>query len=269
MIPPRFGRIVRGMNILLFFPFDARPGPGERFFLPRGDSRAEHVVKVLRLGPGDAVHAGLADGPAGTARILEATADGILFGFAADPVSVHPFLFPVTLVVGQVRPICAKRVLREAAMLGAASIVFTGTDLGEKSYREAKLWESGEAGRYLLDGVVQAGATAVPKLRLYDSVEACLDGLDGGEAGSGYAARIALDNEAPGAPLTEFAGRLPLVVAVGSERGWSARERELFRDRGWNFAGLGPRILRTETACAAALSILLATGGALFSSRYR
>jgi RsmE family RNA methyltransferase len=257
------------MNILLFFPSDRSDKGRSNFFLPLFDDRARHLLKILGVKKGDVVRAGIADGPRGKASVDEIQEDGIVLSFVPDSgeqeesAGIGPFL--LDLVVGQVRPICAKRILREAAMLGVSSISVVGTDLGERSYREAKLWSSGEAERYLIDGVVQAAATAIPALRLFESLDHYLsDAIFSPEY-----LRITLDNVAPSNPLFEFAGKLPAVLAVGSERGWSDRERKLFSKAGWSFAGLGGRILRTETASTAALAILLATDEGLFSSRCR
>ncbi|MFT5622907.1 MAG: 16S rRNA (uracil1498-N3)-methyltransferase, partial [Bacteroidia bacterium] len=38
------------------------------------------------------------------------------------------------------------------------------------------------------------------------------------------------------------------------ERGWSSYERDVFRKNGWKLAHLGAHVLRTETACVAAVS---------------
>jgi len=46
------------------------------------------------------------------------------------------------------------------------------------------------------------------------------------------------------------------VLAVGSERGWSASERDLFRQSNFVLAHLGERPLRTETATIAAVSVV-------------
>ncbi len=55
----------------------------------------------------------------------------------------------------------------------------------------------------------------------------------------------------------------PVARAIGSERGWSARERDALRAHGFTFAHLGPRVLRAETACLAALTLLRAKLGLL------
>jgi 16S rRNA (uracil1498-N3)-methyltransferase len=266
------------MNILLFFPRDAvtRSGNGDstpHFHIPLSDPRAQHVLKILRLTPGDSVKAGIVDGPRGCA-ILETFADpnsgnpgqpgntknrgNLLFRFIPDlkeGLCADPGLFPLELVVGQVRPICAKRILREAAMLGVSAISFVGTDLGEKSYREAKLWGNGEAERYLVDGVVQAGVTAMPQLRLFSGLEDYLKELNKRESGEKPLCSVVLDTIREGRTLAEIAGRYPAAIAVGSERGWSNRERLLLEKNGWISATLGDRILRTETACTVAVSL--------------
>jgi 16S rRNA (uracil1498-N3)-methyltransferase len=42
-----------------------------------------------------------------------------------------------------------------------------------------------------------------------------------------------------------------VVVAVGPEGGFTDEEIRLARERGWRVVGLGPRVLRVETAAIA------------------
>ena len=53
-------------------------------------------------------------------------------------------------------------------------------------------------------------------------------------------------------------GHAAVVLAIGSERGWSAKERDQFRGHGFRLAHLGQRPLRTETAAIASVSIVAA-----------
>ena len=53
----------------------------------------------------------------------------------------------------------------------------------------------------------------------------------------------------------------PLTLAIGSERGWTEGEVDLLEERGFRMAGLGRRILKTETAAVAAVALLLARLG--------
>jgi RsmE family RNA methyltransferase len=52
-----------------------------------------------------------------------------------------------------------------------------------------------------------------------------------------------------------------VVLAFGAERGWSAAERALLRESGFTFAHLGERVLRTETACLVAITLIRAKLG--------
>ena len=45
-------------------------------------------------------------------------------------------------------------------------------------------------------------------------------------------------------------------LAVGPEGGWTPYELELFQAHGFEVFGMGPRILRTDTACMGLISLL-------------
>jgi len=51
---------------------------------------------------------------------------------------------------------------------------------------------------------------------------------------------------------------VPAVIrlACGPEGGWSEAEEQQALDQEWRAVGLGPRILRSSTACVAGLSVL-------------
>lgn len=240
------------MNIVLF--------EGEPFF-PRNDARCQHIRKILKKGVGDRFFAGIVDGPEGEATITEAGESGLSFSFAAARPARA--LYPVHLVVGFPRPIQLKRLLRDVASLGVASVTLIGTDLGEKSYRESTLVDRGAAREGLLEGCMQAGSTCVPALEMSDSVDVSLASI----RASGRARAILLDTDRPDCPLyrspelARVSSDSPLVLFIGSERGWTARERSLFRDAGVSVCSLGTRILRTETACSAAIAIALSGAG--------
>lgn len=240
------------MNIVLF--------EGEPRF-PRGDDRYQHIKKVLRKGVGDRFLAGIVNGPEGEATITALDDGGLSFDFSAER-AMRP-LYPVHLVVGFPRPIQLKRLLRDVASLGVASVTLAGTDLGEKSYRESTLVGRGAAREGLLEGCMQAGGTAVPELAMTDSVDAALDAF----RARGRARIVVLDVERPDCPLyrspdlARTGEETPLVLVIGSERGWTARERALFREAGCAVCSLGSRILRTETACTAAIAIALSGAG--------
>ena len=232
------------------------------------DERAQHIIKVLHKKAGDTFTAGVIDGESGTARISAIDDNGISFDFTAGG-NGKP-LAPFDMIIGFPRPIQLKRLLRDIAALGVGRVYLTGTDLGEKSYMQSTLVERGAAYKMLLDGTVQAGSTHVPQLFLFKTLDECLKSIN--ENGEGAAAAgadadlclFALDNVNPVMRLADALktkksekGQGRVIAAIGSERGWTDRERGLLEAAGYIRCGMGERIMRTETAATVAGAIIL------------
>ena len=253
------------MNIILFYDIPK--------FISFTDPIGRHLKKVLKAQAGDCLKAGLVNGPRGELCIEASEAEGyrVRWSESGPPVG----LYPLTLLVGFVRPISVKRILREAASLGVERLVFAVTDSGERSYREANLWKTGEYRQYLINGLQTAGGTVLPEVVLCGGLGEALAAAEtkavAAAAREEVTARLVLDNVGEGRPLAQVdlagtegaAGPPPAVLAVGSERGWSERERGLFRTAGFESVSLGSRVLRTETACSAGAALALARMGLL------
>ncbi len=233
------------MNLILF-----RAGECTRP-LRTGDPRARHVIEVLRRRPGDAFDCGLVDGPRGRAHLVSQDEDGLHLAFSWDSES-PPSLLPITLLVGLPRPQTARKIIGEATTLGVAHLVFFSASRGERSYGDSTLWTSGEVERLTLAAAEQAFCTRLPRIERMASLGAVLSGRD-----QGPETRLALDNyEAScGLGAAKLSGAAALL-AVGPERGWSDADRMSLRDAGFTLAHLGPRVLRTETACTAGVAVL-------------
>ena len=207
----------------------------------------------------------------------------------------------IRLILGFPRPIQLRRILRDVAGLGIEALYLIGTELGEKSYLQSDLAEAAEIERLLIDGCCQAGDTLIPQVyrarslrdffALYGAdmgaghIQAALDvpdaaadvriGADTAAVSAMAASKEELAVESPASepstdatawvprPLTElqWTGALPLWLAVGNERGWSRTERLLFAEKRFAAYSMGRRILRTETAVAAAVAVCLALSG--------
>ena len=249
------------MNIVLFEEGElASP-------LPLCDHRVKHIQKILKKGVGDSFDAGIVNGAAGTAEIRSVSPQGMEFCFEAsgDGKPLHP----VTMIIGFPRPIQLKRLLRDIASLGVSQVHLCGTELGEKSYLKATLSQPEELTAMLKDGSIQAKSTHVPQVFVHQDVASCLDfvaGNDSIQVAGNTCIQVALDNIEPTASLQGFLSskfsadevkRAGVVAAIGSERGWTANERKLFRERGFTLCGMGERVLRTETAATTAVAIIL------------
>ena len=260
------------MNICLFTPEEIK-NP-----LAKKDERAQHIVKILHKKAGDTFDAGIIGGAAGIATITDISPQGDIF-FSFEPKSAGKKLYPLTLIIGFPRPIQLRRLLRNVAGLGVQKIILCGTDLTEKSYLNSNVVSDGSAYQMLLDGTAQAASTHVPLLEVAKSLDQAIKSKNEDSSlaceipSSGTlfsewesASKIALDNRRASSSLHDFLeheSARSVVAAIGSERGWTERERDLLESSGFSLCSMGSRILRTETAATVASSIILDSMGYL------
>ncbi len=232
--------------------------------LPRADARAAHVLDVLRRREGDSLDVGRVNGPRGKAVVRRITDRHLELVFHwGTPL---PPRVPLSLIVGLPRPQTARKILMEAATLGASSLHFVSTERSDPNYAASTLWVSGEWRRHLLAGAAQAFDTRIPVVTWTMSLQE----LAGQQAevasgqGNGLGPRLlALDNYEAGMRLgqVEIEPQCPVCLALGPERGWGAGDREILRTHGFSLVHLGDPVLRTETAMVVALGIVAARQG--------
>ena len=239
------------MNMILF---EALP---EGSLIPASDERARHILEVLKLNKGDTFRMGIINRSEGDATITDISDEGVFFSY--EP-KTEPIMHPVTLLCAQVRPICMKRILREAVSLGAKRIILCGSDTGEKSYLSSNLYKTGEYKEYLLDGAMQACHAGMSEVLFANTADGAIRMVNEHCPGSDL---IVLDNVVGSVPLSTAEIGSEAVIAIGPERGWSDRERCLFSEAGYRPMLLGSRVLRTETACSAGVAVLLSRMGLL------
>lgn len=248
----------------------------------RNDRRYEHVKKILKKQAGDEVEAGIATdspfGPApgsvGIAHIDSLDEAGMTLAYR--PVREADPLPPIRLILGFPRPIQANRIFKDLTSLGLAELVLTGTELGEKSYLESDFFRAREYRRPLLEGAEQAANPRIARVSQHWSLRQCLESLERDDANSmspdepswPQGRHIALHPDSRARPLSiAMAGNdastgpamVPVTLAIGSERGWTERELGMLLEHGFETCSLGSRIVKTETACAAAITLALAS----------
>lgn len=230
------------------------------------DERGEHIIKILHKKEGDTFSAGVINGMAGTATIKKIENGEITFDF--KPESEGKNLYPLKMIIGFPRPIQLKRLLRDIAALGVQEVHLTGTELGEKSYMQSNLVEHGTAYQMLLDGTVQAASTHVPDLFLHKTLKDCLESVipEKEQCNNAKILKLCMDNINPKGSLfsvlqEQYENPALIVAAIGSERGWTQKEREMLESAGYLRVGMGPRVMRTETAATVSASIISACMG--------
>lgn len=237
------------MNLLLF------DKSFERVTLPAESEQAKHIRKVLRAEIGTKVFVGFINGSRARAEVVELGDEGEV---TLEVIGTEdaPAALPIALLIGLPRPHTAKRLLFEAASMGVKALHFFESERSEPSYAQSSLWSTDEWRDRVRLGVEQSFGTHFPEVAMHADLQSAISSLYGADV------NIALDNyEAQGAlgeMLPETAKSA--VIALGSERGWSPTERDVFRKNGWKLAHMGAHVLRAETAAVAAVS---ATAGQL------
>lgn len=236
---------------------DAALPPGARIALP--DDVATHMVRVLRLAPGDGCVLFNGDGHDYDARIVAANKRGAeVEVLAARAVDVESPL-RLVLLQGIARGERMDLVLQKATELGIAAIVPVTSErsevklAGERADRRLAHWRG-----VVASACGQCGRARLPAVEEPAALDAACAALPAGTL------RLLLDPAADDAVATVAGpGDAGIVLAVGPEGGWSPRDRATLEAAGFRGIRLGPRVLRTETAGLAAIAALQARFGDL------
>ncbi|MFY2764045.1 16S rRNA (uracil(1498)-N(3))-methyltransferase [Arenimonas sp. MALMAid1274] len=229
---------------------------GRRLDLPEDTST--HLVRVLRLAPGDRFELFNGDGYDYAARLLSAAKRGAEAEvLSREPVARESGLH-ITLAQGLARGEKMDLVLQKATELGVAAfatVVSERTEVkldGERAAKRMAHWQGVVAAACEQSGRAVLPALAEPvALAEYASRESATH-------------RLALDpsGELDLRGLTLKPGDTVALV-VGPEGGLSERDLATLRAAGFRGLRLGPRVLRTETAGLAAIAALQVLHGDL------
>jgi 16S rRNA (uracil1498-N3)-methyltransferase len=218
----------------------------------RGDD-ARHLTRVLRAQPGQLYE--ITDGRcAYLAEISEARGDSVLFSVLEPVPSPEPPV-SVTLLAALIKFDRFEWIIEKATELGVERILPVETARSEKgllaaSARRAERWE-----RIARESSQQSRRLQAPDILPAARFEAAL------ATAAGH--RFVLDERAAPPllrvlpPPAERATTVALIV--GPEGGWTETERHEATAGGWQPVSLGPFILRTETAAAAAIAIVVSS----------
>ena len=231
------------MNILLFEPAEL---DGSLLRLAEEDRRAQHVVQVLRLAPGDDLRVGMVNGGMGTGRIL-GLQDGRLemeVSLAAPP----PEPPAIELILALPRPIMLQRILKQATVLGVRRFHLIRSQKVQKSYFQGSVLQAGHLRELLLQGLEQAVDTRLPEVCLHQRFRPFIEDVLPTLTAAGRL--LAHPGEGPTLAGLYADGGIgsPLLLAIGPEGGWNEHEVECFREQGFTSFSLGSRILHVDTA---------------------
>ena len=216
---------------------------------------AHHLARVVRAAPGDRVEIFDGTGKRYSGRLASIDES---YAIISD-LSVLPSNEPRALVTLLQAPPKGDRwewLIEKAVELGVFAIhpvlsEFTVWKPDEKKIgNKLERWRKTalEAAKQCERGTVPEICTPVPLARYLKALGAPIEAED----------RIVCLERKGSNPVTGASDDIRTILAVGPEGGWSTEEAALFEKAGFRSVGLGPRILRSETAAAAALARLLA-----------
>ena len=217
------------------------------------DRRADHIRAVLRVAPGESIRIGVIDGPLGVGTVQHVDEESVTLRCVLE--NAPPSIPRVDLLLALPRPKVLKRLWAPLASLGVGHIVLTNAAKVERNYFDTH-WLQPEAYRPLLvEGLQQAGDTRLPKVticrRLRPFVEDDLPRL--------FPDPMRLVADPTGEARMhdiDFRPDQRVLIAVGPEGGWIPFELEMLGAAGFQTVRIGPRILRSDTACLVLLAMI-------------
>lgn len=216
----------------------------------QGDA-ANHIARVLRLERGDALV--LFDGRGGeyAARIEEFRKGAVIVAVGDRAAVVRESPLSLTLAQGVSRGERMDWVVQKATELGVSRIVPVLTE------RTVVKLDAKQAERKLLhwQGIAtaaceQSGRDRIPAIDAPLALTEFLAGV------GGHATRVLL-SPTGSLRIAELARRDGgIIVLIGPEGGLAETEQQAALAAGFTAVRMGPRVLRTETAAVAALTLL-------------
>jgi RsmE family RNA methyltransferase len=215
--------------------------------------RAGHLIKVLKVSPGQPVRFGILDGSCGVGTV-QSVADGAVELRCAFEAVVPPRPL-IDVLLALPRPKVMRRLWAQLAALGVGQIILTNAERVERNYFDTHVLTPGCYRPLLIEGLQQARDTRLPKVSIHRQfkilVEDELDHL--------FRAGLRLVADPDAKPSIASAVRESIeeriLLAIGPEGGWNSFERELLAAHHFQSVGMGPRTLRTDTACVALLAL--------------
>jgi 16S rRNA (uracil1498-N3)-methyltransferase len=229
--------------------------PGARLHLP--DTSAHHAREVLRLRAGAAVRVFDGRGSEYDA-VLDLVARQGVTARVTGPAQARPeSALKVALALSPLKGDRMELVVQKATELGVTAIHPVVTARTDAAARPALKGSRQERWEKVASGAAeQCGRAVVPHVAPTVVLDEFLS-----QAPPGL--RL-LFLEVPGQPgLRSFPAAQEVVALVGPAGGWDPREVERLAVAGFQPVGLGPRVLRAETAAVVAVAALQALWGDL------
>jgi RsmE family RNA methyltransferase len=216
--------------------------------------RGIHLADVLHVEPGQQVRIGILDGPYGFGTV-RSVAGGTVELICTLETAVPP-RSRVDVLLALPRPKVMKRLWAQIAGLGVGQIILTNAGRVERNYFDTHVLAPECYRPLLIEGLQQVRDTRLPRVSIHRQFKVLIeDELDTLFPGGQRLVAEPAATRPVGALIRPHAGQR-ILLAIGPEGGWNEFEIALLEAHGFESAGMGPRTLRTDTACVALLALV-------------
>jgi len=225
--------------------------PGEIVRLDRGESRH---ARALRLSPEDRIRLTDGEGALWDARILRLAGDRAECMLSGPVEAPRPLPLELAFAVGNKSHVMW--LVEKVTELGVARLRPLESDRTRSvadAARSPAFWD--KVRRRAMAAVKQSGGAWLPEIQEPRGLEGFLEEVVA-RGSPGVRARLEAGAPPLGAVLDRWDATDRAVLAIGPEGGWSPREVAHLERSGFVAAGLGPRILRFETAAVVATGVV-------------
>ncbi|NIZ41140.1 RsmE family RNA methyltransferase [Entomospira entomophila] len=241
------------MNLILITQSEL--SDDNQFIFHHQDERFTHILKILKLSTGDTFKVGIIRSSFGRATIISLSNTQLIAQYHVISSNINQN-YPIHLFLGAVRPLVMRRLLKDISSMGVTTLSLFSSDKGERSYLDSSLWRDNQFEKHVMEGLSQAVSINPPIIHRYHSLSEALS------APSILPShRYILDPYAKKTWKDEFILSKQLVnvnsisLIIGSERGFSDQEMTIAQQRDFLPISITSRILRTETATIATLTL--------------
>ena len=238
------------MNLLLFEPDEVGVAGDVRL----SGVRARHLLSVLKVTFEQRLRVGILDGPLGVGEVKGAGDDLVELQCVFDP--LPPPRPRADVLLALPRPKVLRRLWSQLAALGVGRILLSNAERVERNYFDTHLLVPGGYRPLLVEGLQQAKDTRVPLVSVHRQFRVLIE--DELDEHAGGASRLVADPAARASPtaVVRDACDERVILAIGPEGGWNRFELTLLEAHGFTAVGIGPRTLRTDTACLVLLGMV-------------
>ncbi|HEY0781840.1 MAG TPA: RsmE family RNA methyltransferase [Thermoanaerobaculia bacterium] len=205
-----------------------------------------HLFRARRAAAGDTVRVVDGEGRARWGEVARVTRQDAVVRLAGPAPDGEP-TFALHLFVATLRPERAAWLVEKATELGVFAVHFLHS---ERAPRELGAGARERLARVAAAAVEQCHRSRVPKVAGPHLFAEALD------LAAARDRRLFLDTAPEAAPLAQDPAARSGALFVGPEGGWAPAERDALVARGFTPVGLGPRILRIETAAVVGTTLL-------------